>query len=228
MQGEEDIESSAASTSELTQPAQDSIDGENREIASSMEQGRDNDDIIELGEEQGNDDITEPGEGRGNDDVIELGEGQGNDNVATPSQEGVASSDSTDQAAGSIMLAESNLSIDMTYVARATSSDKLGSPVLPTTALEEVAITTEEQQRENSSSSLLTTNKSPEKEAESITEAPPTIVAEDLVRVEEELEGVHLTPSISDSVPDVTIDLEEGVEEGVEPVFMEEEGEAPM
>ena len=129
----------------------------------------------------------------------------------------VESEESTDQASGSIMLAESNLSIDMSCVARVTSSDKLGSPVLPTTSLEEVAMTTE--QGENSSSLLLATTESPEKEAEPVEEAPPTFIVGDLQRVEEELEGVHLTPSVSDSVPDVTIDLEEGVE----PVFSDEE-----
>ena len=210
-------ESSAITTNELTQQP-------------STEQGRGNDDVTEHGveaEEQASDDIIEQGvEESGDDNIIEQGvEEQGNDDVTMAVQEGVASSESTDTGAGSIMLAESNLSIDMSCVARATSSDKLGSPVLPTTALEEVAIATgEPQQPRENSSLLLMTNKSPEKEAEpSGAETPPTFVADDLERVEEELEGVHLTPSISDSVPDVTIDLEEGVEEGVEPVFTEEE-----
>ena len=219
-------ESSAITTNELTQQP-------------STEQGRGNDDVTEHGveaEEQASDDIIEQGvEESGDDIIIEQGvEEQGNDDVTVAVQEGVASSESTDTGAGSIMLAESNLSIDMSCVARATSSDKLGSPVLPTTSLEEVAIATgEPQQPRENSSLLLMTNKSPEKEAEpSGAETPPTFVADDLERVEEELEGVHLTPSISDSVPDVTIDLEEGVEEGVEPVFTEEEelareGDAP-
>lgn len=205
----------------------------------STERGQGNDDVIEKGVEaegRSNDNIIEQGvEEQGSAEDIEQGvEERSNDDVTVPVQEGVASSESTDTGAGSIMLAESNLSIDMSCVARATSSDKLGSPVLPTTALEEVAIETEEPHplRENSSL-LLMTNKSPEKEVEpAAAETPPTFVADDLERVEEELEGVHLTPSISDSVPDVTIDLEEGVEEGVEPVFMDEdelvrEGEAP-
>ena len=219
-------ESSTVTTNELTRQP-------------STEQGQGNDDVTEHGieaEEQGSDDIIEQGMEESGDNVIEQGvEERGNDDITVAVQEGVASSESTDTGAGSIMLAESNLSIDMSCVARATSSDKLGSPVLPTTALEEVAITTGEPQqlRENSSSLLLMTNKSPEKEVEpSGAETPPTFVADDLERVEEELEGVHLTPSISDSVPDVTIDLEEGVEEGVEPVFTEEveltrEGEVP-
>ena len=202
----------------------------NDDITAKLGVGQGKDDVIEQGieaEEQDNDDLIEKGvEECISDDIIEQGvEEQGNDDLIVPDQEGVASPESTDMGPGSIMLAESNLSLDMSSVARATSSDKLGSPVLPTTALEEVAIETGEPQlREISSSSLLTTNKSPEKEAEPATsETPPTFVAEDLERVEEELEGVHLTPSISDSVPDVTIDLEEGVEEGVEPVFPEEE-----
>lgn len=128
--------------------------------------------------------------------------------------------ESTDQG-GSIMLAESNLSLDMTCVVRAASSDKLGSPVLPTTSLEEVAMTTERDDEQERSPSL-TQDKSVEEEAEPASEATPTFVAVDLERVEEELEGVHLTPSISDSVPDVTIDLEEGAG----PVFSDEE-EAP-
>lgn len=222
-------ESSTLTTNKLTQQL----------AQSSTEQGRGNDDVTEQGveaEEQGSDGGIEQGvEERGNDEIIEQGiEERGNDDVTVPVQEGVASSESTDTGAGSIMLAESNLSIDMSCVARAASSDKLGSPVLPTTALEEIAIATgEPQQLRENSSLLLTTNKSPEKEAEpAAAQTPPTFVADDLERVEEELEGVHLTPSISDSVPDVTIDLEEGVEEGVEPVFMEEdelarEGEAP-
>jgi hypothetical protein len=224
-------ESSTISTDELTQQLAES----------STERGRGNDDVTEHGVEaegQGSDDIIEQGVEEGgdvDDNVIKQGvEERCNDDVTVPLQEGVASSESIDTGAGSIMLAESNLSIDMSCVARATSSDKLGSPVLPTTALEEVAIETGEPQqlRENSSSLLLITNKSPEKEAEPAPdETPPTFVADDLERVEEELEGVHLTPSISDSVPDVTIDLEEGVEQGVEPVFTEEddiarEGEA--
>ena len=221
--------------SDLTQqvqPAQHSEQGQGITTDDEPEMERSNDDVIEQGVEEL--DIEEEVEERGNDDVIEQGvEEWGNDDVTMPAQEGVASSESTDTGPGSIMLAESNLSLDMSSVARATSSDKLGSPVLPTTALEEVAIETGEPQlQENSSSSLLTTNKSPEKEAEpAVSKTPPTFVAEDLERVEEELEGVHLTPSISDSVPDVTIDLEEGVEEGVEPVFPEEderEREAPM
>lgn len=141
-----------------------------------------------------------------------------------PGQEGVVSAESTDTGTGSIMLAESNLSIDMSCVARATSSDKLGSPVLPTTPLEEVVVTVGEQQRVSPSSLLLTTNQSPEKEAKAAVEAPPTFVVEDLEQVEEELEGVHLTPSVSESVPDVTIDLKEGEEE---PVFLDEEPEVP-
>ena len=206
MQDKED--SSTLTTNELTTAAQ------------STEQGRDNDDVIEQGPGSGVEEHVD-------DEVIEQGvEELGNDDVTVPVQEGVVSSESIDTGAGSIMLAESNLSIDMSCVARATSSDKLGSPVLPTTALEEVAIATGEPQplRENSSSLLISINKSPEKEAEpAAAETPPTFVAGDLERVEEELEGVHLTPSISDSVPDVTIDLEEGVEEGVEPVFTEED-----
>lgn len=147
-----------------------------------------------------------------------------------PGQEGcddadITTEESTDQT-GSIMLAESNLSlsIDMSCVARSASSDKLGSPVLPTTSLEEVSMTTEEPQEENPPSSLLlATSKPPEKQEEPPEDTPPTFVADDLKRVEEELEGVHLTPSVSDSVPDVTIDLEEEVEEGEEQVFLEEE-----
>ena len=222
--------------SELTQqvqPAQHSEQGQDITTDDEPEMKRSNDDVIEQGVEEL--DIEQGVEEHGNDDVIEQGvEDQewGNDDVTMPAQEGVASSESTDTGPGSIMLAESNLSLNMSSVARATSSDKLGSPVLPITALEEVAIEIGDPQlQENSSSSLLTTNKSPEKEAEpAVSKTPPTFVAEDLERVEEELEGVHLTPSISDSVPDVTIDLEEGVEEGVEPVFPEEdkrEGEAP-
>ena len=149
------------------------------------------------------------------DGSVVVGQESGDDNIT------VASEDLTDQA-GSIMLAESNvsLSIDMSCVTRSASSDKLGSPVLPTTSLEEVAMTTEEPQ---SDSLLMVTNQSAEKEVEPSDDAPPTFVAEDLKRVEDELEGVHLTPSISDSVPDVTIDLQEGVEEGEEQVFLDEE-----
>lgn len=146
-----------------------------------------------------------------------VGDQEGTDDITGASDDiTIVSEDSTDQP-GSIMLAESNLSIDMSCVAKATSSDKLGSPVLPTTALEEITMTTEQQ--ESSSSLLLATSKPLEEESEPVDESPPTFVVGDLERVEEELEGVHLTPSISESVPDVTIDLEEGVE----PVFSDEE-----
>ena len=164
------------------------------------------DEFISALSQEPTDSLTSPSQDLGSD-------------VAVPSQEagGMPSEESTDQA-GSIMLEESSLSIDMSCVARAASGDKLGSPVLPTTALEEVAIS-EGEQEENPPSSLLTTNKPLGKEGEATNETLPTYVAEDLEKVEEELEGIHLTPSISDSVPDVTIDLEEGVG----PVFSDEE-----